>query len=205
MTLTILGASGGVGTELTRQALGRGEDVVAICRRPDRIPLPDSARLIKVAADVLDPESIGKALAGRETVLSALGTSEGEKPGVLAAGARAIVAAEPARIVSVGAFGTGRSARAAGWLTRALLGVFLRAELDDKVSADEAILAVGGTVLHAGPMNNGPVSPARRSVPPGEVPRRLFPAAVSKATVAAAMLDAAADGPCGQILVPLAR
>lgn len=205
MTLTILGASGGVGAELTRQALDRGADVVAICRRPDRIPLPDSPRLTRVAADVLDPEAIARALAGRDTVLSALGTSTGEKPGVLAAGAQAIAAAAPTRIVSVGAFGTGRSAKAAGWLTRALLGVFLRAELDDKVNADTAILAAGGTVLHAGPMTSGPVSQTRRSVPIGEVPWRIFPASVSKATVAAAMLDAAETGPRGQIVVPLAR
>jgi len=205
MTLTILGASGGVGAELTRQALDRGADVVAVCRRPDRIPLPDSSRLTRVAADVLDPEAIAKALAGRDTVLSALGTPAGEKPGLLAAGARAITAAGPARIVSVGAFGTGQSAQAAGWLTRALLGLFLGAELDDKVSADAAILAAGGTVLHAGPMTSGPVSTTRRSVPVGEAPRRLFPASVSKATVAAAMLDAVDAGPRGQILVPLAR
>lgn len=205
MTLTILGASGGVGAELTRQALDRGEEVVAICRHPDRIPLPDSPGLTRVAADVLDPEAMAKALAGRDTVLSALGTAAGEKPGVLAAGARAIIAAAPARIVSVGALGTGQSGKAAGWLTRVLLSVFLRAELNDKVSADAAILAAGGTVLHAGPMTSGPVSPTWRSVSLNEVPRRLFPAGVSKATVAAAMLDAVDTGPRGQVLVPLAR
>lgn len=205
MTLTILGASGGVGTELTRQALERGDDVVAICRHPEQIPVPDSPRLTRVAADVLDPEGIGKALAGRDTVLCALGLSRGEKSGVLAAGARAIVTAQPSRIVSVGAYGTGESARTAGFLTRALLGLFLRAELDDKITADTAILAAGGTVLHAGPMSDGPVSPAWRNVPLAEVPRRLFPAGVSKATVAAAMLDAAEHGARGQILVPLAK
>lgn len=50
MTLTILGASGGVGAELTRQALARGEEVVAICRHPDRIPaaLLRSKRVLSV-------------------------------------------------------------------------------------------------------------------------------------------------------------
>ncbi|MFJ3775490.1 NAD(P)-dependent oxidoreductase [Streptomyces sp. NPDC090075] len=205
MTLTVLGASGGVGTELTRQALDRGEEVVAICRHPDRIALPNSPRLTRVAADVLDTEAIARALDGRDTVLSALGTGDGEKPGVLTAGARAIVAAAPARVVSVGALGTGRSAKAAGWLTRTLLGVFLRAELDDKVGADETILTAGGTVLHVGPMSDGPVSATWRSVSLDGVPRRIFPAGVSRATVAAAMLDAADTGPHGRILVPLAR
>ncbi|MFJ9626129.1 NAD(P)-dependent oxidoreductase [Streptomyces sp. NPDC091280] len=205
MTLTVLGASGGVGTELTRQALERGEDVVAICRHPDRIALPDSSRLTRVAADVLDPKAIAEALDGSETVLSALGAGEGEKPGVLSAGARAIAAAAPARIVSVGALGTGQSAIAAGWLTRTLLNVFLRTELDDKTSADEAILAAGGTVLHVGPMSNGPASTTRRSVTLDRLPRRIFPAGITKATVAASMLDAVNTGPRGRILVPLAR
>jgi uncharacterized protein len=203
MRLTVLGASGEVGRELTRQALDRGHDVVAICRHPDRIP--DSPRLTRVAADVLDPDQIAKALAGSDTVLCALGTSKDEKPGVLTAGARAIAAAAPERIVSVGAFGTGRSARTAGRLTRTLLGLFLRAELDDKVGADTTLLEAGGTVLHAGPMTNGPVSQTRRTLALDQVPWRLFPAGISKATVAAAMLDAMADGPRGQILVPVAR
>ncbi|MEU9407498.1 NAD(P)-binding oxidoreductase [Streptomyces sp. NPDC048281] len=205
MALTVLGASGGVGTELTRQALERGEDVIAICRRPDRIALPDSSRLTRVAADVLDTEAIAEALDGRDTVLSALGTGEGEKPGVLAAGAQAIVAAAPTRVVAVGALGTGRSAIAAGWLTRTLLDAFLRAELDDRTSADEAILAAGGTVLHVGPMSDGPASATRRVVPLDRIPRRFFQAGVSKATVAAAMLDAVSTGPRGQILIPLTR
>ncbi|MFL6122951.1 NAD(P)-dependent oxidoreductase [Actinophytocola sp.] len=203
MTLTVLGASGALGLEITRQALAAGHDVVAVCRRPEKVP--DAPGLTRVAADVLDPDAIAKALAGAETVLCALGIAKGERPGVLAAGTAAIVAAAPERIVSVGAFGTGASAAVAGVLTRTLLGVFLRRELADKVAADTAVLRAGGTVYHAGPMTAGPVSPTRRSVPLAEVPRRLFPAGVSRATIAAAMLDATRNGPRGQLLVPLAR
>ncbi|TQS42379.1 sugar nucleotide-binding protein [Cryptosporangium phraense] len=104
MNLTILGASGAVGVELTRQALDRGHEVTAISRHPER--LPDGPRLTRVAADVLDAESIAQALAGRETVVSALGVTDA--PGVLTAGARAVVAAGPARVVWLGAFGTRR-------------------------------------------------------------------------------------------------
>jgi NAD(P)-dependent dehydrogenase (short-subunit alcohol dehydrogenase family) len=205
-TTAILGASGGVGIELTRQALARGYEVVAICRRPERIDVPESDRLTRVAADVLDRDAIGKALAGQAIVLSALGTAAEEKPGVLTAGARAIAAAAPSRIVSVGAFGTGESASAAGFFTRTLLRVFMRDELPDKVAADTAVLAAGGTVFHAGPMTTGPVSATRYSVPPDQAPRRLFPVGISRATVAAAMLDAVADDEArGRVLVPVAR
>ncbi|EXG81914.1 NAD(P)-dependent oxidoreductase [Cryptosporangium arvum] len=204
MKLTILGASGGVGVELTRQAVERGHEVVAISRRPERGAVPDSPRLTRVPADVFDPESIGTALSGASTVISVLGLAD--RPGVLTAGSQAVLAAAPDRLLWLGAFGSGRSARAAGALTRTLLGTFLRAELGDKVAADTAILDGGGTVFHAGPMSSGPVSPRRRAVDLSEAPRKLFPASVSKATVAAAMLDEAEhpSGPGGRVLVPLA-
>ena len=80
----------------------------------------------------------------------------------------------------------------------------MRAELPDKLAADATILALGGTVLHAGPMKDGPVSPTLRTVGLDNVPRRLFPARISHASVAAAMLEMSGPGPRGQVLVPLA-
>ncbi|GLY36102.1 flavin reductase [Amycolatopsis sp. NBRC 101858] len=200
--VAVLGASGAVGSELVQQALARGHEVVAISRNPALSP---TDRLTPVAADVNDAAGIAEALRGSEIVLDALGLRKGDPPGVLTAGARAVVAAAPARAVSVGAFGTGPSAGAAGWLTQTLVNRLMKAELPDKVGADAAILGMGGTVIQVGPMKAGPVSPTRRSVPIGDVPPRLFPAMVSHATVAAAMLDAAEDGPRGEVLVTLPK
>jgi uncharacterized protein len=68
------------------------------------------------------------------------------------------------------------------------------------------VLRDGGTVFHAGPLGNGPLSPGRRTVGLNDYPRRLFPAGVSRATVAAAMLDEA-ESPRyqGAIAIPLER
>ncbi|GIM91778.1 NAD(P)-dependent oxidoreductase [Paractinoplanes toevensis] len=205
LELTVLAASGATGLELTRQALERGHRVVAIARDPGRIALPDSARLTRVAADVRDPDGIAGALAGRGIVLSGLGIAGGDRPGVLTAGARAVADAGPDRVIWLGAFGTGPSARAAGPLTRTLLKM-LGDQLADKVTADAIVLAAGGTVFHAGPLSNGPLGPARRTVGLAEVPARLFPSRVSRATVAAAMLDEA-ETPAhpGGVAVPLER
>ena len=76
----------------------------------------------------------------------------------------------------------------------------------DKVAADTAILDAGGTVFHAGPLSNGPVSDTRRPVSLTQVPRRLFPAGISRSTVAAAILDEA-ENPAfpGGTAVPLTR
>lgn len=206
MKITILGASGSVGHELTRQALERGHTVTAIARNPAKIDVPDSDRLVRVAADVHNTQAIAQALAGSATVLSGLGVAEGEKSGALTAGARAVVAARPARIIWLGAIGTGESAAGAGLFTRTLLRIGLRAELEDKVTADMLILNAGGTVFHSGPMSSGPLSPTRRTVTLDKAPRRFFPAFVSRATVAAAMLDEAErPQPSGSILIPLER
>ena len=206
MNLTILGATGATGRELVRQAIDRGHTVTAIARHPDRLHIPNSDRLIRVAADVLDSDAIAASLTGSNIVLSGLGNVSGQDPRVLTAAARAVVAAEPERIIWLGAFGTGASAPAAGPLTRTLLRLVLRGELSDKIAADGAVLAAGGTVFHAGPLTNGALSQTRRTLELDAVPRRIFPARVSRATVAAAMLDEA-EGPAhhGTTIVPLDR
>lgn len=206
MEITVLGATGATGTELVRQALERGHSVTAVARNPDRITLPASGRLTRVAGDVLDPESIGRALKGARIVLSGLGISGKEAPGVLTAGARAAVDAGPDHIVWLAAFGTGDSAERAGVLTRGLLKTFMKNEMEDRTTADVTVRRGGGAVFHAGPLSDGELSPDRRTVPLESAPRRLFPARVSRATVAAAMLDEAEQRRYGgRIAIPLER
>lgn len=206
MELTILGATGATGQELTRQALERGHTVTAVARTPGRILAPSSERLTRRAGDVRDPTSIAAALRGSSTILSGLGVASGDQPGVLLAGARAALQAHPERILWLGAFGTGASAQAAGWFTQNLLKAVLRAELPDKVGADTLILGSGGTVFHAGLLSNGPLSSERRTVSLADAPHRLFPARVSRATVAALMLDEVENPRFpGTIAVPLQR
>jgi uncharacterized protein len=204
--LTILAASGATGLELTRQALDRGHQVTTISRDPDRVTIPDSPRLTKVASDARDPDSLSRAVRDGSTVLSGLGVVKGEQPGVLTLGAQALVRARVERIIWLGAFGTGESAAAAGALTRTLLKVFLKGELEDKVTSDTMVLAAGGTVFHSGPLSDGPLSEGRRSLALEQVPRRIFPARVSRATVAAAMLDEAESARfVGRTVVPVER
>ena len=123
----------------------------------------------------------------------------------LTAGARAVTEAHPQRIIWLGAIGTGPSAQAGGLLVRSMFRA-MRAKLDDKVAADAIVLRSGGAVFHAGPLTNGPLSPVRRTVGLDAYRRRLFPASVSRATVAAAMLDEA-ESPRyhGKIAIPLER
>lgn len=204
LEITVLGATGATGFEIARQALDRGHSVIAIARRPERLQLPESERLIRRAADVTDRVGIAEALRGSSLVLSGLGTVRGESSHVLLHGAQAVVAAQPRLVVWLGAFGTGPSAEAAGPVTRAFLRLFLGSELRDKVAADALILANGGSLVHAGPLSHGALSLQRRVVDLEHAPKRVLPASVSRSTVAAIMLDAAEQATSG-IIVPLTR
>ncbi|WP_090050605.1 NAD(P)-dependent oxidoreductase [Lentzea fradiae] len=188
MNLTVLAASGRTGLALTRQALERGHTVTAIARDPARIAL-DHDRLRKVAGDVSDPASIAAVVGPGSVVLSALGT---EVAGVLSDGAKAVLAAGPGRVLWLGAYGTGPSAEAAGE-GAAVLDRLLGDRLPDKVAADTAVLAAGGTVFHAGVLSDEAESPGRRTVGLDQAPPLDLTAKVSRETVAAAMLDEAED------------
>lgn len=199
MNLIVLAASGRTGLVLTRQALGRDHTVTAVARDPRRIGL-DHANLRKVAGDVTDPASIAAVVSPDSVVVSGLGT---DVPGVLHDGARAVIAAGPRRIVWLGAYGTGPSADAAGPGAE-VLWTFFGDRIPDKVAADNAVLAAGGTVFHAGVLSDEPSGPGRTvgldAAPPFDPGVKI-----SRATVAAAMLDEAEQPRfAGSVALPLA-
>ncbi|MFG1925998.1 NAD(P)-dependent oxidoreductase [Cryptosporangium sp. NPDC048952] len=184
MRVAVLGATGAVGSLLVTTALERGLEVTALARNPSRVTGVRSAQV-----DVHDPASIARAVEGADVLVSGLGVTNGAH-GTLTAGAKAAVASGVGRIVWLGAYGTGESAAAAGFVTRSVIGLLLRREIPDKVAADATVLAAGGTVFHVGPMGDGPA--AHHTYPLGEAPTKLFPSMVSRAAVAAAMIDEAA-------------
>jgi uncharacterized protein len=203
MRIAVLGASGGTGRQLVAQALERGHQVDALVRDPASAALPADARLAIHRADVHDAASIAAAITPESVVVSGLGVKAKNEVGTLTAGARAVVAAQPARIVWLGAIGTGRSAGAVGRLTARLLRAGLGAEYDDKVTADTTVLGAGGTVLHSGPLSGKADNPAVRAAPVSAARRRFFPRGTSRATVARLMLDEAeAPHHPGEIIIP---
>lgn len=203
MRVTVLGASGGTGRHLVAPALERGHDVDAITRDPARAALSAHPRLTVHQGDVHDQASIAAAIAPGSVVVSGLGVSSKKETGTLTAGARAVVTARPARIVWLGAIGTGRSSAAVSYLTARLLRAGLGAEYDDKVAADTTVLEAGGTVLHSGPLSGRPDDPGTRALPLPAAGRRFFPRGTPRSTVARLMLDEA-ENPAhpGEVIIP---
>ncbi|MBX2991270.1 MAG: SDR family oxidoreductase [Bacteroidetes bacterium] len=72
MNLLIVGATGGTGRELVKQALAQGHKVTAFVRNPADLKITHN-NLTIAEGDVLDYVSVEKAVRGNDAVLSALG------------------------------------------------------------------------------------------------------------------------------------
>ena len=70
--VVVFGASGGVGREVVQQALGRGDEVIAVVRTPGKLAVSDP-KLTLVTGELSDREAIDAAVRGTERVISALG------------------------------------------------------------------------------------------------------------------------------------
>jgi uncharacterized protein YbjT (DUF2867 family) len=72
MRILVIGATGGTGREIVKQALERGYDVVAFARNPSKIKTTHE-RLRVAQGDVLKPETLDAAMSGVDAVVCALG------------------------------------------------------------------------------------------------------------------------------------
>jgi putative NADH-flavin reductase len=75
MKLVVLGSTGGIGAQVVEQALEAGHTVTAVARRSSAIELRH-AHLEIVGGDVLEPQTIRDAIAGKEAVVSAIGVHD---------------------------------------------------------------------------------------------------------------------------------
>lgn len=91
MKILIVGATGGTGRELVKQALERGHHVTAFARNPTKVRIQHE-RLIVLEGNVLDLSSVEKAVKGQDAVLSALGHKRWIIPSsILSEGTRNVV------------------------------------------------------------------------------------------------------------------
>jgi putative NADH-flavin reductase len=114
MRILVIGATGGTGRELVRQALERGHPVTALVRNPARMR-ESHANLTVTKGNVMDPASLAPAMQGQDAVVCALGHKRWLGPSnILSQGTRNIVDAMKAagvhRLVVETALGVGDSA-----------------------------------------------------------------------------------------------
>ncbi|MFJ8996452.1 NAD(P)-dependent oxidoreductase [Streptomyces sp. NPDC102279] len=193
MKLTVLGATGGIGQEIVRQALGAGHQVTAVIRDPARLTVT-GAGLEVFRTDLTDPQALRPAVAGRDAVLSGLGARRRKDAGVASRLTRTVLGAMEAehtrRLLVVSASPVGPAAPEDGLVDRAMRGMI--SSLLRDVYADlremEAALAASATdwtAVRPPRLQDKPVTGSYRTAVGGFPPRGRF---IGRADVAHAML-----------------
>ena len=189
MNITVLGAAGGTGMQVVRQALAAGHSVTALVRSPEKMLVTDP-HLRVVQGDATDQASVSRALEGADAVISTL-----DAPGpVIAEATRVILGAantdDAPRVVMMSSFAVRRDrlTRAAKLLTGAT-----RAKMKDKAAGEEALRAskLRWTIVYATLLTNGPREGVK-VVP--ESAKVAISDRISRADAAAFLLEAATTG-----------
>ncbi|KUN08845.1 epimerase [Streptomyces yokosukanensis] len=193
MNLTVFGATGGIGREIVRQALGAGHRVTAVVRDPARLAVTGEA-LEVFRADLTDPEDLRAAVRGRDAVLSGLGARSRKDAGVATrltgTVLRAMEAEGVRRLVVVSAAPVGPAPEGDGPLDRAVLGV-VSAVLKDVytdlrgMEAELARSSTDWTSVRPPRLQDKPLTGRYRSVVGGFPRKGRF---IARADVAHAML-----------------
>lgn len=92
MKIVVFGASRGTGLKIVEQALEAGHTVTAFVRSPEKFSLKHP-NLIVFKGNSMDADTVEKAVAGQDAVISALGPTRPPVPGMMETAAKNIVAA----------------------------------------------------------------------------------------------------------------
>jgi putative NADH-flavin reductase len=190
----IVGATGGTGRQLVAQALERGYMVTALVRCPAALA-SDHPRLRIVRGDVMDPVSLGDAMAGQQAVVCALGHKRYFFPTrILSEGTQNILSAMEARgvrrLVCETALGLGDSAFRMGlYYTCFVIPAILPFYFWDKTRQERVIQSSRASwiVVRPGALTSGE---RRGRVRHGhDIGSRLWTVRISRADVADFMLN----------------
>ncbi|MEU2902743.1 NAD(P)H-binding protein [Streptomyces globisporus] len=194
MKITVFGATGGVGQEITGQALEAGHEVTVVVRDPDLLPEALDRAALHGVVRLDDEAAVRAAVAGRDAVLSGLGARGRKANGVAERLTGRIVSAMEAegtrRLLAVSAVPVGPKA-AGDPLTDRLSLKLVRAVFADlyaDLARMEAVLAAGATdwtAVRPPRLTDGPRTGVYRKVV-GGTPRSSR--IISRADVAHAML-----------------
>ena len=165
MKLLIIGASRGIGRQLTEQGLQAGHLVTAMARHPEHLPR-QSAGLQTVAGDILNLSLVRQVVAGQEAVCLTIGVGVTIKPvTVFSEGTKNVLAAMAEhgvrRLVCVTGIGAGDSAGHGGLLYDRLFKPLLLKTIYEDKDRQEALIRASDTdwtIVRPGFLTNGPLT-----------------------------------------------
>jgi putative NADH-flavin reductase len=165
MNILIVGATRGIGRQFLEQALASGHNVTALVRDPRRLAMQHE-RLRVVKGDILDSDSVARAMAGQDAVCCTIGIKLPWPPvTVFSEGTRNLLQAMKKtgvrRLICVTGIGAGDSRGHGGFLYDYLiLPVLFRTVYADKDRQESLIKAsdVDWTIVRPGFLTNGPLT-----------------------------------------------
>ncbi|MDH5337149.1 MAG: NAD(P)H-binding protein [Nitrospira sp.] len=197
MKISIIGASAGIGLEVTRLALQKEHEVSTLSRRV--VPLPDHQKLRRVQGSATNPNDVRAAVEGADAVLVTLGVKSPFATTLFSDSARILLqtiremGSSPTLIVLTG-FGAGDSWGYNSIPMKVLFTLFLKRAYVDK-SEQERLIASGYShwaMVRPGRLTNGAMTGHYRVLDNLEEGMRV--GAISRADVAHFMV-AQAENP----------
>lgn len=160
-TISIIGASAGVGVLCVQVALERGHRVRTLSRRVDSLPSHPALEVVQGSAT--DAQSLRRALHGADAIVVALGTGMDRKPTTLYTDfGRVLLQLQPEMaqtpIQILTGFGAGDSAAYQGPMAKLLFRLLLRAVYENKTALEEMVQAsaLNWSLVRPGMLTNGP-------------------------------------------------
>jgi nucleoside-diphosphate-sugar epimerase len=198
LRILIIGATGGTGRQLVRQALEQGHQVTAFVRKPKKLKI-EHPNLRVVKGSVLDYASVESAMRDQNAVVCALGHKRFFYPTrILSEGTRNILRAMKTcgvpRLVCESSLGVGNSAGRLGLLfTFFVVPVILPFICWDKVRQEKLIeeSETDWAIVRPGVLTNSPARGQYRHGP--NVGNYLWTVRISRADVADFMLKQLID------------
>jgi putative NADH-flavin reductase len=206
MKLTVFGATGGTGCQIVRQAADAGHEVTAVVRDAARLPLDLRDRIATVEANSVDDTAVKATIAGRDAVISAIGTRDLKHPtrvctdtvGILTTAIRSCSHREPRLVLasnSAMAPGPGDDPLTRFVVKPVVLAPLLRNMIEDMRGAEQIVRASGvpWTIVRAGRLTDRQSKGGYRR---GVDRNVLGGFQITRSDFATAMLDAATDPAC---------
>lgn len=199
MKFVVLGPTGATGRLVVDQAVSAGHEVVAYARRPQAVRAETGVTVVGGSID--DVAALAQAMTGADAVISCLGPKLSLQMlfsvDVLQRAVLAVVAAMRRtgvrHFVVMSAFGVADTGRSASLPARLAFGTLVRASYVDKERAERELISsgVGMTIVYPAMLTNGPATGAPTVVPVADLGGIPGMPTVSRADVAAVLVDLA--------------
>lgn len=165
MNILIVGATRGIGRQLLEQALASGHAVTALVRNPQRLAMQHE-RLRVIKGDILDAESVARAMAGQDAVCCTIGVkAPWPRVTVFSEGTRNLLQAMKnagvRRLLCVTGIGAGDSRGHGGFIYDYFFRPLLARTIYVDKDRQEALIKVSDvdwTIVRPGFLTNGPLT-----------------------------------------------